>query len=150
MSSLYCNQPWLWNIGTTYYDSLADSTNLWSIYKLYMDDINSLFLYIYTLLTYILVTVGNAILYEAEPSWISNWCSAIIRQESASKYELSPLSFTESLGILKMSVEHWISGVIPTWSMSWSDGDKYFATVINKADPSCSSVTLCNNDNKFY
>lgn len=66
--------------------------------------------------------------------------------ESASRDEAELLSFNnDSFGELSISVEHWTSGVIPTWSMSCNAGDKYLATVTNRADPSWSSVTLCAN-----
>lgn len=72
-------------------------------------------------------------------SWISNSCSATMIQESASRDEAELSSFGE----LSISVVHCTSGIIPTWSMSWSAGDRYLATVTNRADPSCNSVTLC-------
>lgn len=85
---------------------------------------------------------------EAVPldSWTSNSCSATMMHESASRDEAELLSFNnDSFGELSISVEHWTSGVIPTWSMSCNAGDKYLATVTNRADPSWSSVTLCAN-----
>ncbi len=65
-------------------------------------------------------------------------------QESASRDETELFSFNnQSLGEFSMSAVHCTSGIIPTWSMSWSAGDRYFATVTKRADPSWSSVTLC-------
>ena len=83
--------------------------------------------------------------------WISNSCSAIMIQESASRgvRELLSLPIT-SLGELSTSAVHWISGTMPTWSISWRAGDKYFATVMNKAEPSWSSVTLCNKQEHSF
>lgn len=91
----------------------------------------------------------NAVVQEAVPldSSISNACSATIMHESASRDETEALSLVEleiSLAELSISVVHCTSGVIPTWSMSWRAGDRYFATVTKRADPSWSSVTLWN------
>lgn len=88
----------------------------------------------------------QSIFQEAVPldCWMSNSCSATMIQESASRDEAELFSFNnQSLGELNMSAVHCTSGIIPTWSMSWSAGDTYFATVTKRADPSWSSVTLC-------
>lgn len=85
--------------------------------------------------------------YEADPSdcSISSSCSAIRMQVSDSKVSaVAPSPAGRGRGAVNASGVHWMSGVIPTWSMSCSDGDRYLATVMNNADPSCSSVTLWN------
>jgi len=75
---------------------------------------------------------------------MSSSCSATMIQESVSSDEIELLSFNnESLGEFSMSVVHCTSGVMPTRSMSCRAGDRYFATVTIRADPSWSSVTLC-------
>lgn len=89
---------------------------------------------------------SRLLFYDAVPldSWMSNSCSATMIQESASREEIELLFFNkDSLGELSMSVVHCTSGAMPTWSISWRAGDRYFATVTNRADPSCNSVTLC-------
>lgn len=92
---------------------------------------------------------GECAVQEADPldCCISSSCSASNIQESASKVEgefflfdkISDSEFLDDVNILGV---HCTSGIIPTWSMSCKAGDKYFATVMNRADPSCSSVTL--------
>lgn len=96
--------------------------------------------------------INDRYFHEAVPfdPWISSSCSATMIQESASKEESEPFSFKkDSMDDVNMSGVHCTSGAMPTWSMSWSAGDKYFATVIKRADPSCSSVTLCNCKGKY-
>ncbi|BAS97487.1 Os06g0318566 [Oryza sativa Japonica Group] len=80
--------------------------------------------------------------YEADPFdfSISNACSATMIHESISRFVALSSSFSEgALGKDNISGVHCMSGWMPTWSISCSAGERYFATVINRADPSSNS-----------